>query len=195
VRLPLTSLQQRIAAALTHRRPTGEGPTLGLDSPQWAAVTVLIAPDPESVLLIRRAEREGDPWSGHMGLPGGRLDPADADLLATAMRETVEEVGCALSREWLLGALDDVWPRSPIPRLIVVRPYVFGLSERLPVTLSDEVEEAFWVPLAELRRPDVYRDTVIRLHGEDRAFPAYHLEPGVVWGLTERILTPLLSLL
>ena len=194
MRLPLTPLQHQIAAALANRRPTGEGLADRSPAPQWAAVTVLLAPGPDSVLLIRRAEREGDPWSGHMGLPGGRLDPDDSDLLATAMRETIEEVGFPLSREWLLGALDDVWPGSPIPRVILVRPYVFGLSERPPVTLSGEVAEAFWVPLAELRRPEVYRDTMIRLRGEDRMFPAYHLGAGVVWGLTERILTPLLSL-
>jgi 8-oxo-dGTP pyrophosphatase MutT (NUDIX family) len=157
-------------------------------------VAVLIAPDPESVLLIRRAEREGDPWSGHMGLPGGRSDPEDPDLLATALRETAEEVGYALSRESMLGTLDDVWPGSPLPRLIVVRPYVFCLSERPEMRLSGEIAEAFWVPLAELRHPEVYRETVIRLGGMDRVFPAYHLEPGTVWGLTERILTPLLQL-
>jgi 8-oxo-dGTP pyrophosphatase MutT (NUDIX family) len=194
VRLSLTPLQQQVAAALAGRRPTEEMPPPGSGDSRWAAVTVLLVPDPDSVLLIRRAERAGDPWSGHMGLPGGRLDPRDPDLLATAMRETVEEVGCSLSREWMLGTLDDVRPGSPISRLIVVRPYVFGLSKRPTVTLGGEVAEAFWVPLAELRRPDVYRDTVIRLVGEDRMFPAYHLASGVVWGLTERILTPLLSL-
>lgn len=193
MRLPLTPLQHRIRAALANRASAAVPPET--PGPQLAAVAVLLAPEPESVLLIRRAEREGDPWSGHMGLPGGRLDPQDPDLLATAMRETVEEVGCALSRHSMLGTLDDVWPRSPLPRLIVVRPYVFGLSERPPVSLSGEVAEAFWVPLAELRRPEVYRDTVIQLRGEDRVFPAYHLEPGVVWGLTERILTPLLELI
>jgi 8-oxo-dGTP pyrophosphatase MutT (NUDIX family) len=130
-----------------------------------------------------------------MGLPGGRRDEGDSDLLETAMRETVEEVGCVLSRDSLLGVLDDVWPRSPLPRLIVVRPYVFAVPERPPITPSGEVAEVFWVPLAELRRPDVYRDTVVRLGGEERRFPAYHLDPGVVWGLTERILTPLLALL
>jgi 8-oxo-dGTP pyrophosphatase MutT (NUDIX family) len=163
--------------------------------PTLAAVAVILVPEPDSVLLIRRAERAGDPWSGHMGLPGGRADPEDADLLATAMRETVEEVGCALDRDRLLGVLDDVWPRSPLQRLIVVRPYVFAMPERPSFTLSGEVAETYWIPLAELQRPDVYRETIIHLGGEDRAFPAYHLEPGVVWGLTERILTPLLELL
>jgi 8-oxo-dGTP pyrophosphatase MutT (NUDIX family) len=193
VRLSLSFLQHRVREALTTRSPlvgTGSGA-----DPTLAAVAVILVPEPDSVLLIRRAERAGDPWSGHMGLPGGRADPEDADLLATAMRETVEEVGCALDRDRLLGVLDDVWPRSPLQRLIVVRPYVFAMPERPSFTLSGEVAETYWIPLAELQRPDVYRETIIHLGGEDRAFPAYHLEPGVVWGLTERILTPLLELL
>lgn len=192
MRLPLSSLQHRIRHALAGRSPvvgTGDGA-----DPTLAAVAVILAPDPDSILIIRRAERAGDPWSGHMGLPGGRADPDDPDLLATAMRETAEEVGCTLDRERLLGVLDDVWPRSPVPRLIVVRPYVFAVPERPAFTLSGEVAGTFWIPLTELQRPDVYRNTVIRLSGEDRVFPAYHLDPGVIWGLTERILTPLLEL-
>lgn len=111
------------------------------------------------------------------------------------MRETLEEIGYTLPPNSLLGSLDDVRPRSPLPRLISVRPYVFATSERPRPTLSDEVAEAFWVKLEELAEPGVFRDTVIRLRGEDQAFPAYHLPQGVVWGLTERILTQLLSII
>ncbi|MDH4045507.1 MAG: NUDIX domain-containing protein, partial [Gemmatimonadota bacterium] len=64
-----------------------------------AAVAVMLAQESESVLLIRRAERVDDPWSGHIGLPGGRTSPSDADLLVTAMRETTEEVGVRLERQ------------------------------------------------------------------------------------------------
>jgi len=192
LRLPLSPLQARLAERL---RSAPAAPTESADAAPRAAVAVVVSPDPDSVLLIRRAEREDDPWSGHMGLPGGRADPEDPDLVATAMRETVEEVGFALRPDELLGVLEDVWPRSPLPRRIVVRPFVFAISERLPVTLSGEVQEAFWIPVQELLKPEVYRDTVIRLSGENRVFPAYHLDPGVVWGLTERILTPLLSLI
>ncbi len=192
MRLPLTPLQARLAGALTGRQALA-GPE---DDPsRLAAVAVILTPDPDAVLLIRRAERAGDPWSGHLGLPGGRVSPDDSDLCATAMRETAEEVGCALDRARLLGQLDDVWPRTPLPRLITVRPFVFGLGDRPALRGSHEVAEAFWVPLAELRDPTIYRDVTLELRGESRRFPAYHLAQGVVWGLTERILTPLLTLL
>lgn len=161
---------------------------------RWAAVSVLLAPDPDSVLLIRRAERSGDPWSGHIGLPGGRAERGDADLVDTAIRETAEEIGWPLSRDALLGELDDVWPRTPLPQIIVVRPFIFRAAARRPTTPSPEVAEAFWVPLAELRDPTIYRDTPLQVRGQSLVFPAYHLPQGVVWGLTERILTPLLSL-
>lgn len=161
---------------------------------RWAAVSVILAPDPDAVLLIRRAERSGDPWSGHIGLPGGRAERGDTDLAATAIRETAEEIGWPLSRQALLGELDDVWPRTPLPQIIVVRPFVFTMPERPAVALSPEVAEAFWVPLAALRDPAILRDTPLQVRGQQMVFPAYHLSQGIVWGLTERILTPLLSL-
>ena len=197
MRLPLSSLQATLAERLGARRPVEVGPEPGAEAvaPQLAAVAVILAPGPDSVLLIRRAEREGDPWSGHVGLPGGRHNHADADLCVTAMRETVEEVGCTLSRDDLLGALDDVWPLTPPPRMIVVRPYVFWLPKRPALSPNREVADAFWVALAELRDPSIYRDTALLLRGQERRFPAYHLGPrDIVWGLTERILTPLLEL-
>jgi len=39
-----------------------------------------------SVLMIKRADREGDPWSGHMAFPGGRKDRGDSNTLVTAKR-------------------------------------------------------------------------------------------------------------
>lgn len=191
MRLPLTPLQHRLAAALGGRQPT-QGPE---DRPhERAAVAVILTPEPDSVLLIRRAERAGDPWSGHLGLPGGRFDPDDVDLCATAMRESVEEVGCVLSREGLLGMLDDVWPRTPLPRVVTVRPFVFALTDRPDLAASSEVAEAFWVPIVELRDPAIYRELTLSVRGQDQLYPAYHLSQGAVWGLTERILTPLLEL-
>ncbi len=159
----------------------------------WAAVAVILAPDPEALLLIRRAERLGDPWSGHMALPGGRQDPADPDLLATAIRETAEEVGLQLQPDHLIGVLDDVVPRTPVLPPIAVRPYVFGLERRHPLAPNLEVAAARWVPLDLLLHPGTYNSVRLEVRGENREFPAYRFEDTVVWGMTERILSGLLD--
>ncbi|MCB9679871.1 MAG: CoA pyrophosphatase [Alphaproteobacteria bacterium] len=105
-----------------HRAPVRQ------DEPGLArsAVAALLTPG-RRVWFIRRADRAGDPWSGHVGFPGGRAQASDADLLATAVRETSEEVGVDLSRAELLGQLDDIRTR-PV-RSMMVRPYVFRLDD------------------------------------------------------------------
>ena len=155
---------------------------------------MVLVPDPDSLLLIRRADRADDPWSGQMGLPGGRRHTNDPDLLATARRETLEEVGLGLPESTVLGRLDDVAPLTPTTNTVVVRPYVFALDARRTLAQNAEVARALWVELDELRLPHLYRPVTLELRGQFRTFPAYHLESGVVWGLTERILTPLLEL-
>lgn len=155
---------------------------------------MIIVPDPDAVLIIRRAERSGDPWSGHMGLPGGRRQPSDTDALATAIRETREEVGVRLSREWCLGALDLVSPRAASAPQIAVQPFVFALADRAALSPNHEVSLAIWIPIRELREPGSYRPVALELRGELRSFPAYHVGEHVIWGMTERILTPILEL-
>jgi 8-oxo-dGTP pyrophosphatase MutT (NUDIX family) len=160
-----------------------------------AAVAVLLVPDPDAILLIRRAERAGDPWSGQMGLPGGRSSERDASLLETAIRETHEEVGIRVTAGDLVGALHDVAPRSPHLPPLMVRPFVFFLPRRPPVVPNVEVADHLWVQLAALLHPEAYRPVTITLGGSSREFPAYHVSPIPVWGMTERILAPLVSLL
>jgi 8-oxo-dGTP pyrophosphatase MutT (NUDIX family) len=155
----------------------------------WAAVAIILAPDPDSILLIRRAHREGDPWSGHMALPGGRVEPADRDLTATAMREAAEEVGIALREDWLLGTLDDVAPRTPVLPPVAVRPFVFRVPERPALRLNAEVAEAGWLELARLADPAVRQEIPIEVAGGSRRYPAFVVPGGVVWGMTERILS------
>lgn len=163
-----------------------------------AAVALALFEDRHGLelLLIRRAERPGDPWSGQIALPGGRRDAADADLAATAVRETREETGLDLSGAERLGALDDLHPRTSTLPAVVVRPFVFALplSQRGPLVPSDEVQRAFWLPLARLLAPGARRDVTLTLRGERRTFPAYLVDEEVIWGMTERILTPFLEL-
>jgi 8-oxo-dGTP pyrophosphatase MutT (NUDIX family) len=148
----------------------------------------VLVPNPDSVLLIRRAERVGDPWSGQIGLPGGRRDADDADLIATAIRETAEEVGLVLDRGRHIGTLDDVVPRTPVLPPIAVRPFVFTLDARPPLALNREVAEAHWVELAHLLDPGCRRDTTVTVREQPLVVSAYIHGDLLVWGMTERIL-------
>jgi 8-oxo-dGTP pyrophosphatase MutT (NUDIX family) len=128
-----------------------------------------------------------------MALPGGRKDPSEPDLLATAIRETAEETGLALHPEHRIGTLDDVVPRTPVLPPIAVRPYVFVLEHRPELSLNPEVAAARWVPLDFLLHPHTYNSVQLEIRGEQRVFPAYRLDDSVVWGMTERILSNLLT--
>jgi len=156
-------------------------------------VVLAANPTPESILLIRRAERDGDIWSGHLAFPGGRSGSGDPDLLATARRETLEEVGIDLNPAQAIGQLDDFTTRSPALPPLVVRPFVFALPEALPLQPNREVAAAWWIPLEVLLRPGVFAPTEYGRYGTLVRGMGYHLEVGVLWGLTERILTPLLA--
>ncbi len=160
-----------------------------------AVALILIERAGLEALFIKRAVRTGDPWSGQVAFPGGRHEPADADLRVTAIRETREETGVDLAGADPLGVLDDLYPRTPTLPPVRVRPYVFALTGAPRLTPSDEVDRAFWVPLSRLSEPAVRREVKLLLRGEERVFPAYDLGEDVIWGMTERILTPFLELI
>lgn len=203
----LTALRGRLGASGgAGLRADGEAAG-GDPSVRRAAVALVLREGPEGpeLLVIKRSEAEHDHWSGHMALPGGRAEPEDESLLATAARETFEEVGLdpraggeAIAR---LGTVD---PQSPYAPRVSVTPFVFvapneyhaaapgGPKELL---LSEEVAAAFWVPVEELKRGG--RSAVFRMAfaGVEREWPAYPSRHGPIWGITERILTEFLSLL
>ena len=162
-----------------------------------ASVAVILHDGDEGIeaLFIHRAERAGDTWSGQIAFPGGRRDPGDADLLATAIRETMEEVGVDLSSAERLGVLDDLYPRTPVLPPVVVRPFVFALTARPMIVVSPEVQSAFWVSFRALHSPGVSGTFTVDHPGiPRRAMPAYTLGKHTIWGMSERILTPLISL-
>jgi 8-oxo-dGTP pyrophosphatase MutT (NUDIX family) len=184
------------------RRVLGERPgALAPDdgAPRRAAVAIVLrhaAQREVELLLIKRSEREDDPWSGHIALPGGRHDPTDATLQDTAVRETREETGIDLARDGLvLGTLDDLRPRSATLPSIIVTPFVAVVRADVTIETSDEVASAFWVTLASLGDPAVAVESEVTARGTTWRVPSYSLGGHVVWGMTERILHNLLALL
>jgi 8-oxo-dGTP pyrophosphatase MutT (NUDIX family) len=148
------------------------------------------------ILIIKRAEHPHDHWSGHLALPGGRAEAADADLLATAARETREEVGInLLDGGGFIGQLPVIAPNNPrLPRLEIT-PLVALAPPEFTLQLSAEVAAAFWVSIKELQtrgRADRFR---LKLDELEHSWPAYPTERGPIWGITERILTNFLRLL
>jgi 8-oxo-dGTP pyrophosphatase MutT (NUDIX family) len=146
------------------------------------------------VLLIKRAMYEGDPWSGHIALPGGRQEPEDESLERTAIRETLEETAIDLARSGrVLGSLDDVEPRSRVLPPLAITPFVAIVPRALPLTLSAEVADAFWISLAVLRDPRASRDVELELAGGSRVVRSFQHAGHTIWGLTERILRQFLE--
>jgi 8-oxo-dGTP pyrophosphatase MutT (NUDIX family) len=161
-----------------------------------AAVAIVLASGSDGkadLLLIKRAEVEGDPWSGQMAFPGGRREADDADLLVTAQRETQEETGVVLPTEALIGVLDDLAPMTPTLPPIVVRPFVFWLQARSVVTPSHEVALHIWTPLTEL--PGTLAEVAVSVRGVELTRPAYRAGPHVIWGITHRILSHFFELI
>jgi 8-oxo-dGTP pyrophosphatase MutT (NUDIX family) len=181
------TLQQRPAAVLPREPQHRE-----------AAVALLLRARADlELLLIKRAVIERDPWSGHMALPGGRRSAEDADLIATAYRETEEEIGVAVARfGHFLGALDEVGPLNPRLPPIVVAPFVVAVPENtVAVPNPAEVEFAVWVPIPALREPGAVGKILISFEGASRTLPSLQYGEHVIWGLTLRILEQFFGLL
>jgi 8-oxo-dGTP pyrophosphatase MutT (NUDIX family) len=186
-----------ICRALASHRPR----VLSRDSRTEAGVALLLresSPGPE-LLFIERSEREGDPWSGHMAFPGGGCAPEDRDVRHAAERETFEEVGISLEGCEPVGRLDDLEGRHAGRSLpLVISAFVYAVDRIGPLTLSHEVREAIWFPVAELRDPARHTDYVYRLQDAMLRFPGILVgepERHIVWGLTYRFLEGFFTLL
>lgn len=162
-----------------------------------AAVSVVLRSAEElELLLIKRARMEGDPWSGHMALPGGRRDETDENLLDTAIRETREEVSISLSDSGSihLGRLEKVSPQSARLPSLSIHPFVFGVAGATEGEPDPrEVKRLHWISVDRLRDPETQDSVEIELWNEVRDFPCFRVGGEPVWGLTHEILTQFLD--
>jgi len=157
-----------------------------------ASVAVLIRPNYD-VLFIRRAEYEGDPWSGHIALPGGRVDATDTDSEHAARREVFEEVGVDLKGARLLGMLDQVASPDLAPR-VVVSPYVYALDSDPKLTLdSTEVADVHWFGLERLLSGEGRGRFDYEYRGRAFELPRVDLDGARIWGMTLRIVDDIMT--
>lgn len=167
------------------RAPSTIEPTAGL-----AAVSAIFGPELE-LLLVRRAEQPGDPWSGHLAFPGGRVEEGE-DPLEAAIRETREEVDLALDSDWLVGRLDDLLAVGGRPGM-VVRPYVFFAPELSGLRPNpSEIADTLTVGLDALLAGEG-RGAMDYVRGKARLrLPRVDVGGHRLWGLTLRMVDDLL---
>lgn len=166
---------------------------------QRAAVAIILKVfDGElHVLMIRRAERAGDPWSGQMAFPGGRLDPEDTNGFACACRETEEEIGFSLGQDdSCLGRLSELNARARrLARGLAITPFVFRVDRDVSVVPNHEVAEVVWVPLEFLLDPDNRSSMRWKPGRTTLDMPCYLYEGRRIWGLSLKMLDELMDLI
>ncbi len=162
-----------------------------------AAVAMILigTPQAKELLFIRRANYQGDPWSGDVAFPGGGIETQDADSRATAERETSEEIGLVLANEAYLGTLGSI-NGAYLP--VNIACHLYQLTERPQLELNNEVLETFYIPLAVLLEPGRNRESNFAYRGTQHTHPIVDLEgycERFLWGISYRLLQKFFSTL
>jgi 8-oxo-dGTP pyrophosphatase MutT (NUDIX family) len=156
--------------------------------PSAVLVPFLLHPDGLHLIFTKRTESV-EHHKGQISFPGGAVDSGDADRIATALRETEEEIGIARASVEVLGMYDDF----SIPSGFCITPVTGFLSEmpRLKIHKA-EVDEVFTIPVQFFLEPGSERSEMRELNGI--SFPVYFYGFGkhCIWGATAAILRGLL---
>ena len=159
-------------------------PPAELNQPEskLAAVAAVITHGRE-LLFIKRSDFPGDPWSGHISFPGGRVEPSDQSALYAAQRESMEELSLDLTGAEDLGRLDDL-PTIPGLPPMVIRPFVFALPEMPPLRPNGEVAGTHMLSLDFLLSNEGRRSFKLAHRGNDYEMPCVEFQGQRLWGLT-----------
>lgn len=154
-----------------------------------AAVAALLRDSRQGaeVLVIERAHRPGDPWSGDMALPGGRIEAIDETSASrAACRETAEEIGVAIDRSLGIGRLSDQLTLDHRRRRpMVISPFVYRWPRGAEIKPNAEIGGWQWIPLAWLDEPANRGRLIWRIRGIPKSMPCYECgDDRRLWGLT-----------
>ncbi len=158
-----------------------------------AAVLVPLVNQPQgvTVLLTQRTVHLHD-HAGQISFPGGRVDEADADRVATALREAAEEIGIAPTAVEVIGSL----PEWDIPTGFRVTPVVGWIEPPLQLSPdSFEVADVFEVPLAFFLDPANHEQHRDQINGRTRNYYAMPYKSRNIWGATAGMLHTLYRVL
>ena len=149
-----------------------------------AAVALILREQSNQIelLLIERAIFLGDPWSGQLAFPGGRIRTEDKNLFATVIRETLEETGITLNDTMFIGRLDDEFG-SLVP--VHVACFVFSIRTTQKIKLNNEIKNFFWCSLDQISNPNLQRIHMTE-SGPMPAISVVDSEYPLLWGLTYR---------
>ena len=189
------SLLQLIENRLGDHKP-GKARLRRLKTRSAVAMILQVRDGELQILMIKRAERVGDPWSGHMAFPGGRMDKSDANGYAVAVRETAEEVGLFLGPEdECIGRLSELNAKPQRGSFgMAVSTFVFRRDREVIFTPNYEVAEVVWVPLEFLTDEDNREEMIWKYKGAKIPVPCYMYEGRCIWGLSLMMLDELLDL-
>ena len=147
------------------------------------------------ILMIRRAQREGDPWSGHMAFPGGRRDPDDIDDRFCAIRETREEIALDLdalgSEVCALGEVNTGW-RADRPEMLVA-PFIYRVEQLPELDLNYEVDAVVSVPLRFLMDRSNRVPLAWEWRGTQVESDSYLYRDNRIWGLSLMMIDELIE--